>query len=208
MLSKREQILFCFCGPSGSGKTSICRAVLDKTQGIENSISTTTRSPRGAEKNEVDYYFVSEEEFLKKIEAGDFIEHASFSSKRYGTEKINIARSANNGNDLLLDIEVQGVSQLKNLYKNQVVTIFVFPPSFTELEKRIRGRGTEDESKIQERLETAKKEISTLSSDGFSDYLLINDDLEKSIDLACEIIMAERNKYSRQKQSYTSKLLG
>ena len=96
MWSRRYQILYCFCGPSGSGKTSICKAVLDKVDNVETSISTTTRGPRGEEKDGVDYYFVSKEDFQKKIDNNLFIEHAEFSFNFYGTEFSNIERALSN----------------------------------------------------------------------------------------------------------------
>lgn len=207
MWSKREQILFCFCGPSGSGKTSICRELIGQVPKLENSISTTTRAPRGKEQDGVDYYFVNPEQFQKKINEGEFIEHASFSGNSYGTEKRNVQRAEQAGNDLLLDIEVQGVAQLKKLFPSRVVTVFVFPPSFQELEKRIVGRGTEDKEKIARRLETAKKEIEVLSAANFSDYLLVNEDLVLAVQKAVEIISAERSKFTRQNRTFLSKLL-
>lgn len=207
MWSKREQILFCFCGPSGSGKTSICRKLLAEVTNLENSISTTTRAPRGEEKNGVDYFFVSPEEFQKKIAEKGFIEHASFSGNQYGTEKRNVERAEKAGNDLLLDIEVQGVEQLKKLFPTRVVTVFVFPTSFQELEKRIRDRGTEDEEKISRRLATARNEIVVLNSKNFSDYLLINENLVSAAQNAIKIIHAERERFARLNRKYLYNLL-
>ncbi len=197
MGNERQNRLFCFVGPGASGKSTICRELLLREPGIELSISTTSRDPREGEKDGREYYFVSEEEFLTRIDQGNFVEHAIFNGRRYGTERPNIERVLQSDKDLVLDIDVQGVEQLKQLYPNQVATIFVFPPSFSMLRERFEKRGTDSEEKIQSRLEIARKEIEKLKVPGFSVYLLLNADLTESFDRAQAIIQAERMRFSR-----------
>ena len=161
------------------------------------SISSTTRPPRGSEREGIEYYFISGDEFKRRVAAGDFLEHAQYGDNRYGTERRNLENAKNSGRDLVLDIEVQGVEQLKKLSGVQVITIFVMPPSFKILSERLAARGTENQEKIATRLKIAEQEIKKLSSPKFSDYLLLNDSFDKSIENARSIIRAERLKMSR-----------
>ena len=197
MKPEREMICFCFCGPTASGKTSLSRRLVEQSTDLRLSISTTTRAPRQGETDGKEYHFVSKAEFEKRIAAGAFIEHATFNTEHYGTEKRNIDDAIKGGYDVVLDIEVQGVGQLKKLFGPRVVTVFVFPSSMDELEKRLRERGTEDENKIQARLKIAQGEVQTLRSPGFSDYLLVNDKLESALERAQQIVAAERIRFSR-----------
>lgn len=204
----QNQILFCFCGPSGSGKSTVCGSLLKRLPNLMLSISTTSRPPRGKEKDGEQYHFISAEEFEKRITEKKFIEHAKFNSNYYGTEFANLEKTKKSNSDLLLDIDIQGVIQLKKLYPKNLVTIFIFPPTFEILVQRFTGRGTEDAEKIKSRLEIAKNEIKTLTSDGFSDYLLINDDLEQTIESASGIIQAERKRFHRFSSDYLAKIFG
>lgn len=206
-LVNRQSILYCFCAPAGSGKSTISRAVVEADPKLVLSISTTTRSPRSGEEPGVHYYFVSESAFAQKVADGEFVEHAFFGSYRYGTEKRNIEAAAAAGCDLILDIDVQGVRALKQLYGEQVVTVFVFPPSFHALEERLRGRGTESAARQLERLRRAKEELEILRGEGFSDYLIVNDRLGDAIASAQAIVRAERLRYRRLSTSFLSKLL-
>ncbi len=200
MKNINDHILFCFCGPSGSGKSTVCGELLNIVSNLKLSISTTTRSPRGDEKDGDDYFFVSPDEFKKRIDENRFIEFAEFNKNLYGTELTNIEIAKKEDKDLLLDIDVQGVIQLKKLYPANLVTIFIFPPSFEILKQRFISRGTEDHEIISARLEIAKSEIATLTTNDFSDYLLINDSLSETIDYAKGIILSERNKFRRIKR--------
>ncbi len=194
---EREPILFCFCGPVASGKSTITRHVLTSSS-LALSISTTTRKPRPKEKHGVHYYFLKKEEFLKKIEKGDFIEYAEFNNNFYGTDKKVVRDAFKNGVDLLLDIEVKGVKILKSLYPENVVTIFVIPPSIEILKSRlIKRKSNEGKEEIEKRLKIAKEEIKVLVSNGFSDYLLVNDDLDEAKKDALSIIRGEKRKFSR-----------
>lgn len=183
--------LFCFVGPAGGGKSTISQAVVSEDpQLCSLSISTTTRNPRPGEVEGVSYNFVSESEFAKRVAAGAFIEHARFSNNLYGTERASLERQLESGRHVILDIEVEGVKQLKSVFAERLVTIFVMPPSLAELEARLRGRGTEGEEEIERRMTIARREIAVLSAAGFADYLLINDNLSEAVIRGQEIINA------------------
>lgn len=192
--------MFCFCGPAGSGKSSICTELRKTLPDLTLSISTTSRAPRGSEKDGTEYFFVTPEEFSKRVQAKKFIEHAVFNGNHYGTELANIERAAAQGCDLLLDIDVQGAEQLRALAPKQVVVVFLFPPSFSVLEQRFRDRKTDSEDKIQARLKIAREEIRVLSTAGFSDYFLLNDDFKKAASDAASIVQAERCRFWRVSQ--------
>ena len=202
----REPILFCFCGPAGSGKSSICTKLLEREAQLTLSISTTSRAPRGSEKDGVEYHFVSKEDFESRIASKRFIEHAVFHLNYYGTETSNIERARASEKDLLLDIDVQGAEQLRKLFPAQVVVVFLFPPNFRILEQRFRDRKTDSEEKIQARLKIAREEIDTLSQNGFSDYLIVNDDFDVALAEAKAIVLAERCKFSRLSTERKEKL--
>lgn len=193
----KERLLFCFCGPTASGKSTICREVVSHVKQAELSISTTTRPIRAGEKKGRDYFFVTPEEFTMRVRTGLFVEYAQYNSNYYGTEYRNVDQAMEKGVDLVLDIEVQGVRQLKERYGKRVVVIFVIPPTVVELESRLRGRATEAEEVIRSRLLIAQQEIQILSSENFSDYLLVNDSLEESIRLGASIVEGERCRASR-----------
>ena len=211
MLNKqqRESLLFCFCGPAGSGKSTIVNGLIEQKSlsDIQLSISTTTRSPRSHEKDGVHYHFVSNQEFDTRKVKGSFLEFAVYNGNQYGTEKDSIDKLLNSGIDVLFDIEVQGVQQLKTLYGNRVVVVFVFPPSFTVLKERLENRGTESKEIIVQRLVRAKEEIKILSANDFSNYILFNQTLEKSIEVAKSIIIAERNRFSYYQKPFLDKIL-
>ena len=204
---RSQSIFFCFCGPSGSGKTTLTHQLLRSLDHVKLSISTTTRAPRGKEVDGKDYYFVTTAEFTRRIEAGTFLEHAKYGGNHYGTERSNLTAAETAACDLLLDIDLQGVTALKKLYPKQTVTVFVFPPSWAILEQRIRERGTESSEQINKRLQIAAEEVRTLRESSFSDYLLVNENLESCVSLGRSIIEAERNRLSRFPQSTLSKLV-
>ncbi len=205
----RRTIFFCFAGPTASGKSTICRALAERESGLRLSISTTTRKPRATEVEGRDYYFVSDEEFQRRKLSGLFVEHATFSDHWYGTEAaLNIERAIERGEDLLLDIDVQGVRALKEKFPGDVVTIFITPPNLKTLEERLRLRNQESKAEMAKRLQVAKQEFSTLISSGFSDYLLINDQLEETIARAIAILRAERLKIGRYTAEFLATIVG
>jgi len=161
--------------PSGTGKTTLCARLLKEIPELVLSISTTTRSPRGTEKNGVEYFFVPKDEFQKKIAGQRFAEWAEVHGNFYGTSKDFIETAFSAGKSLLLDIDVQGAAQLKNAYPTETVRIFLKPPSMEELERRLRSRGTDSEESIAKRLRAAAEEM---AHEEHFDYVVVNDTLE------------------------------
>ena len=166
--------LIVISAPSGTGKTTLCSKLLNEIPTIKLSVSSTTRAPRGKEKNGIEYFFIDKPEFEKKIKENRFAEWALVHENYYGTSKDFIEKTFASGNSVLLDIDVQGADQLKKSYPEKTFTIFVMPPSMEVLEKRLRSRGTDTEETIQKRLKNAAKEMA--QKDRF-DSVIINDDL-------------------------------
>lgn len=189
---KSMPLLFCFCAPIASGKSTVCARLETEVPNLQRWITTTTRVPRPGERDGVHYNFVSRENFEKRILAGDFVEYAEVSGNLYGTGKENISSAEAAGNDLLLDIDVQGAREFRKLYPESVRVIFLLPPSLAVLKERIKARGGDSEEHVQKRLEVTKKELKTLSAKGFADYTVVNDVLDSSVDIARAIILAER----------------
>jgi len=199
----RKGCLLIVSGPSGAGKTSIAQPVLAALDRISMSISLTTRKPRAGETDGVDYHFITEEEFDRRTAAGEFAEWALVHGCRYGTSRATIDRAIEQGNDLLLDIDVQGAEQIKKAYPD-AVSVFLLPPSREHLEGRLRGRGTDDESTVQRRLEAACREISSMA--GY-DYVIVNEYLPAAVEQFLTIVRAERCKVERLRQDDLSRLL-
>ncbi|KAF8862380.1 guanylate kinase [Acephala macrosclerotiorum] len=167
-------------GPSGVGKGTLYKLLLERHPSLfSTSVSHTTRSPRPGEKHGVDYYYISMSEFEKMIEENKFVENAKFGDNRYGTSKMTIEDLTRSGRVVVLDIEMEGVKQIK---ASSVSARFVFiaPPSMTVLESRLRGRGTEKEESIQKRLAQAKNEMAYAETPGAHNLIIVNDDLEKA----------------------------
>ncbi|KAI0901285.1 guanylate kinase [Annulohypoxylon nitens] len=167
-------------GPSGVGKGTLFKRLFDShPECFALSVSHTTRSPRAGEAHGVDYYYVSPDEFEALVKADGFVEHAKFGSNRYGTSKQTIADQTAKGRVVVLDIEMEGVKQIK---KSGIEARFAFikPPSFEELEKRLRGRGTESEESVQKRLDQAKVELEYANTPGVHDIIIVNDNLDKA----------------------------
>jgi guanylate kinase len=182
-------------GPSGAGKSSITRQVLSRNPDIQYSISYTTRPVRGSEEEGVDYLFTTEDDFRKKIEEGEFIEWARVHGAYYGTPKTPILEAFERGKKVLLDIDVQGGRQIRDSF-NQGVFIFVLPPSRNVLFKRLKGRMTDKSEVIERRMREACREVEELRN---YHYLVINEDLAKSVEQVEEIIHAEECKVDRMK---------
>jgi guanylate kinase len=165
----------------------------DESLNLAYSISMTTRQPRAKEVNGVDYFFVSEEEFIKRLNGNEFLEHARFVGNYYGTPKSYVEKLREEGKNVFLEIEVQGAKQVLSQYKDDdgVVSIFLLPPSLEELEKRIRGRRSEEEHIIQERLSKAKREIDLK---GNYQYAVLNDNIYRASDEIKEIIRSNLKK--------------
>ena len=184
--------LFVLSAPAGGGKTTLANLLLKEVPNLVKITTCTTRKPRPGEKNGVDYFFLSKEEFERKIKEGAFLEYAVVHGNYYGTPKEEVLKEINKGNDVLLVIDVQGMRQIKRNFKD-VVTIFLIPPSFDELINRMKKRG-DSEEEIKKRLETAKKELKTWKE---YDYIVINDIIEKAKEDLKKIILANRLKTTR-----------
>lgn len=188
----KQGILFVVTGPSGVGKGTVLTKVRERKE-LYFSISATTRKPREGEQDGVHYYFLTKEQFEQKVAAGGFLEHAQFSGNYYGTPAEPVDRQLKEGKDILLEIEVQGAMQVRE-NRPDAVRIFLAPPSFAELEKRLTGRGTEDAEAIRLRLETAKHEL-TLASQ--FDYIVINNTVEQAVSDVLAIMQAEACRAAR-----------
>lgn len=199
--------LFIISAPSGSGKSTLVNELRRSVSSLEFSISYTTRKPRGSEQNGREYYFLSRAEFERMLAADEFLEHAEVFGNYYGTARRFLREAQARGNDLLLDIDVQGAAQIKQKIPN-AVSIFVLPPSRAELELRLRRRssseGVQSEQIIQRRLHTATKEIENYPN---YDYILVNDRLEYSIDQLKAIVLYERARRSGAELSADQKKL-
>jgi len=188
-------LAFVVTGPSGAGKNSVIDLMMAQIPGLVYSVSYTSRPKRPAEIDGEDYVFVSEDEFVGRVEAGDFLEHVIYLDDHYGTSKSQIEDSIARGFDVVLNIEVEGAKTLQqeDLGRTKVVYVFLTPSSMEELEARLRKRDTEDETKIQRRLQVAKQEMKALPR---FDYLVINDDLEMAVRELASIVVAERIRLS------------
>lgn len=189
-----EGFLVVVSGAAGTGKGTIISSVLKKNDNLTYSVSMTTRSPRMGEVEGESYYFVSKEYFEKLIDEDAFIEYAFVHTDYYGTPKANIENDLKKGKIVLLEIDVQGAAEVMKKYPN-AVSVFILPPSFEELERRLRIRGTETEEKIIKRLENAKSEMSRSKE---YEYVIVNDDLQSAIKdfesiLRSECLKSERN---------------
>jgi len=193
----RRGIVFILSAPSGAGKTTISRLAQEAKLGLEMSVSITTRAPREGECDGVDYKFVTDAEFRRQLAAGDLAEAALVFDARYGTPRAPLDRAIAAGTDILLDIDIQGTRQIRQKYPRDAVTIFVLPPSFAELEQRLRRRGTENEAAIARRLKRARDEAAAFSE---YDYLIINADVTESLVQLEAVVRAERLKVARLSQ--------
>ena len=174
--------------PSGSGKTTLVQKLIASFSDLRFSVSYTTRPPRGAERDGVDYHFVTRDEFQEKIRKAEFLEWAEVHGNLYGTSKVETERIRAGGQDILLDVDVQGADQVRKA-EPEAVTMFVMPPSFQVLEERLRGRKQDSPEVIEARLAGARREI-----DRYRDYhyVLVNDDIEETAELLKAIVLAER----------------
>lgn len=189
-------LLYIISAPSGSGKSTLVNELRKFVPGLEFSISYTTRPPRGSEQNGREYYFITREQFEEMIRQGEFLEYADVFGNYYGTAKSVLQQAAQRGNDVLLDIDVQGERLVKQKIPESV-SIFVLPPSRAELESRLRKRSMSEnvrsEDVIRRRLDRAKREIENYPN---YDYILVNDRLEQSVDRLQAIVLAERVKHA------------
>jgi guanylate kinase len=185
--------VFIISAPSGSGKSTLVARLLTEVKDLMFSISYTTRKPRGSEKDGQSYRFVSRDEFEAMAERGEFLESAQVFGNYYGTHRGILEEARMQGKDLVLDIDVQGARQLI-VTVPEAVTVFILAPSKQILEQRLRARGEDRDEVIERRLKDAAEEIRNYDA---YDYVLINRDLEESVDVLCAIVRAERARRSR-----------
>lgn len=184
----RRGCLFVIAGPSGAGKSTICRALVEGDRRLRFSISYTTRAPRGKESDGREYHFVSRESFQAMVARGEFLEHAVVHGQLYGTARPDTELELAAGNDVLLDIDVQGAEQLKAAHAG-AVTVFILPPSLEVLKQRLVARGQNKDSDIDARIRTAEEEVARALE---FDFIVVNDCLGEAVGGLENIIRAER----------------
>lgn len=187
-------LLIVLSAPSGCGKSTVVSALMQRRDKLKFSVSATTRAPRAGEVDGRDYFFVSHEKFAEMVEKGEFLEHAQYVENRYGTPRASVERELDAGNDVLLDIEIQGAFQVR-AQRPDALMVFLLPPSFEELEKRLILRGKDSPEVIRRRLEVARREC--LEAEKY-DYRIVNDDVERAVNEFSDIIEAERRKINKQ----------
>jgi len=184
-----EGILFVVTGPSGAGKTTIIKEILELyKEDLEFSVSYTTRNKRAGETSGSDYYYIDDSKFQEMVEKDAFLEFADVHGYKYGTSREYIESRTKTGKNVLLDIDVQGALNVKS-NKADAVTVFVAPPSYSNLVSRLTGRGTENNTDLLKRLEDAKKELRLIKE---FDYVIVNEDVDHSISLMKSIINSEK----------------
>ena len=199
----QQGILFVVSAPSGAGKTSLVKALLERDRGLALSVSCTTRPPREGERDGVHYHFLDPEAFESAVSAGRFVEHAEVFGNLYGTREDDLRAHLDSGLDLILEIDWQGARQVRSRFPG-VVGVFIAPPSLPELERRLRGRGTDGEEVIARRLAQAIEDLGHFAD---YDYLVINGRFEAALEDLQSIVSAERLRSSRGRDRVDS-LLG
>ena len=191
----RRGMMIVLSSPSGAGKTSLSRRLLEKNKNLFLSISFTTRPPRPLEVNESDYFFVDDKKFIDMLNKDEFLEHAKVFDFYYGTPKKPVMNALKSGKDILFDIDWQGTQQLMNSVQDDLVKIFVLPPSAKELEKRLLKRKQDTDETVKNRMSKASDEISHYAE---YDYIIINKDFDESLEKINSILIAEGLKRTRQ----------
>lgn len=201
----RKGILFIISGPAGSGKGTVVKEIINNHKDIALSVSATTRKPRPGEEHGVHYYFITKEEFEGRIERGEILEYTTYCDNYYGTPLKEVKRALNKGQDIILEIEVDGAMQVKKKVRNSVA-IMLTPPDGETLERRLRNRGTETEEVIKWRLARAKEEILLLPK---YDYSVVNEDgkISECASLIYDIIKAEHQKTKNTKKELIKKFI-
>lgn len=191
-MSKKGKIII-ISGPSGVGKKTIIDQVInEKNLNLSYSVSMTTRPPRETERDGIDYFFVSEEEFSKAIENNELLEWAEFANNKYGTPIKNLYKMIEQNKNVILEIEVEGATKVKEILKREdFISIFIVPPSIRELKRRLKKRDTETKAKIKQRIKRARHEIKLVDE---YDYKVLNDDAKLAADKLRDILIEEVNK--------------
>lgn len=195
-INSRRGLMLVMSSPSGAGKTTLTRRLLAEDADVEMSVSATTRTPRPGEEDGKDYFFVSHERFKEMIDQGELLEHAVVFENRYGTPRGPVAEALRKGKDVIFDIDWQGTQQMMSSASAiDLVRIFILPPSVRALEERLRKRAQDSEATVQARMAQAESEISHWAE---YDYVLVNDDLERTYEDLKAIVRAERFKRERR----------
>lgn len=179
--------VFVITGPSGVGKGTLIRGLIERRPELELSVSATTRAPRPGEEDGVDYHFLTREEFDRRVEAGDFVEHADYAGRSYGTLRSELDRRVQAGAPVVLEIEVQGARQVRAAMP-EAVQVFIAPPSREALRTRLIGRGTDDTEEVERRLHVAEQELEAQPEFG---YVVVNDRLEDALEELTGIVAGE-----------------
>ena len=179
--------VFVITGPSGVGKGTLIRGLLEQVPELELSVSATTRSPRPGERDGVDYHFLSDAEFERRVAAGEFLEHATYSGKRYGTLRSELERRLADGHPVALEIELQGARQVREAMPT-AIAVFISPPSREALRARLIGRGTDTPEDVDARMRTAEGELEAQTE---FPYVVVNDRLERATDELARIVRTE-----------------
>ena len=190
----RRGFMFVLSSPSGAGKSSITRALLERDASLTLSISTTSRRRRPGESEGKDYHFVSSEEFQIMINEGRFLEHAQVFGNYYGTPVASVMQQIEAGENVLFDIDWQGTQQLKAKARDDLVSVFILPPSYRALEQRLKKRNQDSDEEVAKRMAKAADELSHFAE---YDYVVINSDLEQAVGEVYTILQAERRKRTR-----------
>lgn len=194
---RNRGFMFILSSPSGAGKTTLSRLLMQNDKDLVMSVSSTTRKMRQGEIEEKDYYFIEKEEFKQKIDNKFFYEWAEVFGNFYGTPKDRVLESLDSGKDVLFDIDWQGTRRLTEKNRDDIVSIFILPPSMKELKRRLKSRAQDSEEVIQKRMDRASEEISHWNE---YDYVIVNDDIDASLQKVLYILKSERLKKIRQKR--------
>ncbi len=195
-INTRRGLMLVMSSPSGAGKTTLTRRLLEEDDDVVMSVSATTREPRPGEEEGVDYFFVTHERFRDMIDQGELLEHAIVFENRYGTPRGPVTEALKSGKDVIFDIDWQGTQQMMSSASAiDLVRIFILPPSVKTLEERLRKRGQDSEETVHHRMEQAESEISHWAE---YDYVLVNDDLERTYEDLKAIVRAERFRRERR----------
>jgi guanylate kinase len=194
-MATKTPLLILISAPSGGGKTTLCQQLLAARPGMMRAVTCTTRQPRSGEQDGIDYYFLNADSFLKRVQAGNFLEHATVFGNSYGTLKSELLGKLRHGNDVLLNVDVQGAATIRQKAQDEpelrasLVTVFLTPPSLAVLEERLRKRGTDSPAVIQKRLSVARQEIAQWKH---FDYLLLSGSIAEDLRRMLAIIEAEQ----------------
>ena len=192
---KRRGLMLVLSSPSGAGKTTISRKLLEREAGLAMSVSVTTRPKRPGERDGVDYTFIDQAAFERMVAEGGLLEHATVFGNSYGTPSAAVAQALDQGRDVLFDIDWQGTQQLRESAREDLVSVFVLPPSTEELERRLHARAQDPEEVVRARMAKAADEMSHWQE---YDYVIVNTDIEASVAMVQELLHTERLRRERQ----------